>query len=242
MSNDHLIALPAGFRLQEYRIDQVLGQGGFGITYLATDTNLDKRVAIKEYLPSELAVRLNDSTVRPKSSQDSDDYSWGLERFLDEAKTLARFRHENLVPVHRFFEAHSTAYMVMEYEAGESLSDYVRGQDRPLAEPALKALLEGVMSGLEVVHAAGYLHRDIKPQNIIIRPNGVPVLIDFGAARQALVRKSRNVTSIVTPGYAPLEQYTVDGNQGPWSDIYALGAVAYQVITGSAPPEATMRV
>jgi len=238
---EHLSALPNGFQLQEYRIDRILGYGGFGITYLATDTNLDKAVAIKEYLPNELAVRTDGSTVKAKTRDDQDDFRWGLDRFVDEARTLARFRHANLVPVHRFFEAHGTAYMVMEYEPGESLADILRRTTERAPEAEVRALLAGVLSGLEVVHAAGFLHRDIKPSNIIVRPDGTPVLIDFGAARQAVGRRSRNITSIVTPGYAPLEQYTVEGNQGPWTDIYAIGAVLYQILSGKPPPDATSR-
>lgn len=241
MTVEHLSALPPGFNLQEYRIDRILGYGGFGITYLATDTNLDKAVAIKEYLPNELAVRTDGSTVKAKTREDQDDFRWGLDRFLDEARTLARFRHPNLVPVHRFFEAHGTAYMVMEYEPGESLADILRRTTERAPEAEVRGLLDGVLSGLEAVHAAGFLHRDIKPSNIIIRPDGTPVLIDFGAARQAVGRRSRNITSIVTPGYAPLEQYTVEGNQGPWTDLYATGAVLYQIATGKAPPDATSR-
>ena len=241
MTVEHLGALPTGFRLQEYKIERILGYGGFGITYLATDTNLDKSVAIKEYLPNELAVRTDGSTVKAKTREDQDDFRWGLERFLDEARTLARFRHPNLVPVHRFFELHGTAYMVMEYEPGESLNDILRRATERAPEGEVRGLLAGVLSGLEAVHKAGFLHRDIKPSNIIVRPDGTPVLIDFGAARQALGRRSRNITSIVTPGYAPLEQYTTEGNQGPWTDIYATGAVLYQIVTGKAPHDATSR-
>jgi len=242
MTEDHANALPNGFRLYEYQIQAVLGSGGFGITYLAWDTNLEKEVAIKEYLPVEFAVRQNETTVRPRSKADEDDYYWGLERFLKEAQTLAVFRHPSIVPVFRFFEAHGTAYMVMEYEKGESFAGTMREKRGKFTEEELRALLMPLLDGLAEVHAAGYLHRDIKPGNIFIRSNGTPVLLDFGAARHAVGRKSQNLTSIVTPGYAPLEQYFADGNQGPWTDIYALASILYQAVTGTLPPEAPARV
>lgn len=241
MSVEHHGALPKGYRLQEYRIERVLGFGGFGITYLAIDTNLDKTVAIKEYLPNDLALRANGAAVVPKATECREDFQWGLDRFLDEARALARFRHPNLVPVHRFFEANGSAYVVMEYEAGERLTDILRRTVQSVPEEEALALLDGLLDGLAAVHRGGYLHRDVKPGNIIVRADGTPVLIDFGAARQALGQRSQAVTSIVTPGYAPLEQYTTSGNQGPWTDIYAAGAVAYQIVTGAPPPEATAR-
>ncbi len=241
MSVEHHGALPKGYRLQEYRIERVLGFGGFGITYLAVDTNLDKTVAIKEYLPNDLALRANGAAVVPKATECREDFQWGLDRFLDEARALARFRHPNLVPVHRFFEANGSAYVVMEYEAGERLTEILRRTKESVPEEEALALLDGLLDGLAAVHRGGYLHRDIKPGNIIVRADGAPVLIDFGAARQALGQRSQAVTSIVTPGYAPLEQYTTSGNQGPWTDIYAVGAVAHQIVTGAPPPEATAR-
>jgi len=242
MTEEHANALPKGFRLYEYQIQSVLGSGGFGITYLAWDTNLEKDVAIKEYLPVEFAVRQGETSVRPRSKGDEDDYYWGLERFLKEAQTLAVFRHPSIVPVFRFFEAHGTAYMVMEYEKGESFATVMRDKRGKFTEEELRALLMPLFDGLAEVHAAGYLHRDIKPGNIFIRHNGTPVLLDFGAARHAVGRKSQNLTSIVTPGYAPLEQYFADGNQGPWTDIYALASILYQAVTGVLPPEAPARV
>jgi len=241
VSVEHHGALPKSYRLQEYRIERVLGFGGFGITYLAIDTNLDKTVAIKEYLPNDLALRANGAAVVPKATECREDFQWGLDRFLDEARALARFRHPNLVPVHRFFEANGSAYVVMEYEAGERLTEILRRTKQSVPEEEALALLDGLLDGLAAVHRGGYLHRDIKPGNIIVRADGTPVLIDFGAARQALGQRSQAVTSIVTPGYAPLEQYTTSGNQGPWTDIYAVGAVAYQIVTGAPPPEATAR-
>lgn len=241
MSVEHHGALPKAYRLQEYRIERVLGFGGFGITYLAIDTNLDKTVAIKEYLPNDLALRANGAAVVPKATECREDFQWGLDRFLDEARALARFRHPNLVPVHRFFEANGSAYVVMEYEAGERLTEILRRTSQSVPEEEALALLDGLLDGLAAVHRGGYLHRDIKPGNIIVRADGTPVLIDFGAARQALGQRSQAVTSIVTPGYAPLEQYTTSGHQGPWTDIYAAGAVAYQIVTGAPPPEATAR-
>ncbi len=240
MTQTHRQALPKGYRLHEYQLDRVLGSGGFGLTYLARDTSLDKPVAIKEYLPNDLAVRETDHSVMPKSGGNKDDFQWGLGRFLDEARTLARFKHPNIIAVYRYFEAHNTAYIVMEFAEGETLDEVLkRGV---LEESRLLAVLMPLLEGLEEVHGVNFLHRDIKPGNIVIRSDGSPVLLDFGAARQAVGSRSRNITSVVTPGYAPIEQYSTRGNQGPWTDIYALGAVAYEAVSGEAPLDATGRV
>ena len=230
---EHIHALPPGTRLEEYRLDTVLGAGGFGITYQAWDANLDKLVAVKEYLPGEFAARTEHSTVVPHSSTDAQDYRWGLERFLDEARTLARFDHPNLNKVYRFFEANGTAYMVLEYIRGETLGERLaRVPTMPEAE--LLRLLDEVLSGLAVVHEAGYVHRDIKPGNLMLREeDGSAVVLDFGAARQAVGQRSKRLTTILTPGYAPIEQYDSKADDvGPWSDIYSLGMVAYRCISG----------
>ena len=243
MNDTHhpLNALPQGHRLQEYELVRVLGFGGFGMTYLGFDHNLDKAVAIKEYLPSDIATRTGDNSVAPQASQFRDDFEWGLDRFLDEARTLARFDHRHIIKVHRYFQAHGTAYIVMEYAEGETLSEFLKRRGT-LKEEELKAILHPILDGLEVVHGADFLHRDIKPANIIIRDeDDSPVLLDFGAARQAIGTRSRSITSIITPGYAPIEQYSSGGNQGPWTDIYALGAVCYQALTGQVPNDATER-
>ena len=246
MPIDHVHALPPGTRFEEYRLDAVLGAGGFGITYRAYDANLDKFVAIKEYLPSEFATRAERYTVVPQSSTDAQDYHWGLNRFLDEARTLARFDHPHLNKVYRFFESNGTAYMVLEYIDGETLADRLT-RERQLPEEALQRLLEEVLSGLAVMHAAGYVHRDIKPGNLMLREeDGSAVVLDFGAARQAVGQRSKAITSILTPGYAPVEQY--DGKVdrvGAWTDIYALGMVAYRCISGitdSELPDAVSRM
>ncbi len=237
-----LNALPQGYRLQEYELVRVLGQGGFGMTYLGFDHNLDKAVAIKEYLPADIATRTGDNSVAPQASQFRGDFEWGLGRFLDEARTLARFDHRHIVKVHRFFEAHGTAYIVMEYAEGETLSAFL-ARKGTLSEAELKTILYPILDGLQVVHGADFLHRDIKPGNIIIRDeDNSPVLLDFGAARQAIGARSRSVTSIITPGYAPIEQYSSRGDQGPWTDIYALGGVCYQALIGEVPDDATDRV
>ena len=242
MNEQPLHALPRGHRLQEYELVRVLGFGGFGMTYLGFDHNLDKAVAIKEFLPSNIATRTTDGSVAPQASEFRGDFQWGLERFLDEARTLARFDHRHIIKVYRFFEAHGTAYIVMEYAEGETLSAYLERKGT-LTEAELKALLYPLLDGLEVVHKADFLHRDIKPGNIVLRDvDGSPVLLDFGAARQAIGAKSRSVTSIVTPGYAPIEQYSSRGRQGAWTDIYALGGVCYRALTGQVPEDATDRV
>ncbi len=178
----------------------------------------------------------------PQSSQAVADFAWGLDRFLDEARTLARFDHRHIIKVYHFFEAHGTAYIVMEYAEGETLSEFLQSRG-VLSAAELKAILYPILDGLELVHRADFLHRDIKPGNIIIRDEDhSPVLLDFGAARQAIGTKSRSITSIVTPGYAPIEQYSPRGDQGAWTDIYALGAVCYQALTGQVPDDATERV
>ena len=238
---DYLHALPPGYRIEEYELVRVLGSGGFGITYLGYDHHLDKAVAIKEYLPNDLAVRADNQSVLPKSTQDKADYEWGLARFLNEAQTLARFDHRHIIKIHRFFRAHGTGYSVMEYAEGETLSEVLQRKGM-LTESELKAILFPILDGLEAVHEADFLHRDIKPGNIVIRDDGSPVLIDFGSARQAVAGKSRSVTAIVTPGYAPIEQYSAKGHQGPWTDIYGLGAVCYRCLTGEPPDDATERL
>jgi protein kinase-like protein len=234
-------ALPSGYSLHEYRIDSLLGAGGFGLTYLATDANLNLKVALKEYLPSDFAARGEDSTVQPKSLSSAESYKWGLQRFMDEARTLASFRHPNIVRVMRFFEANSTGYMVMEFVEGKPLPEWI-GSRRPLAQQALLEIAGPLLDGLEVIHRAGYLHRDVKPANIFMRSDGSPVLLDFGSARQVMGSGSKELTAIVSPGYAPFEQYHAHGKQGPWSDVYAFGGVLYWMVTGNKPVEAAARV
>ncbi|HEX4329636.1 MAG TPA: PhnD/SsuA/transferrin family substrate-binding protein, partial [Burkholderiales bacterium] len=242
-------ALPPGYGLYEYRIERVLGSGGFGVTYLARDSMLGHQVAIKEYLPNELAARNGETgAIYPRSKRHGEEYGNGLTRFLLEARTLASFRHHNIIGVHRFFEANNTAYMVMAYEQGESLNTWLsrrllRGGGTPV-EALLVAMFVPLLEGLALVHEAGFLHRDIKPANIYVRDgDGSLVLLDFGAARQAGAGVStQGLTSIVTPGYAPFEQYHAHGRQGPWSDLYAIGGVLYWFVTGRRPVEAAARV
>jgi serine/threonine protein kinase len=234
-------ALPPGFRLHWYRIRRVLGVGGFGITYLASDENLHVDVAIKEYLPGDLSSRDSDASVVPMSGGHEDAYRWGLERFMTEARTLARFKHPNIVEVRSVFEANKTAYMVMAYETGDSLTDFI-AREGPLDEDRLKAIVLPILDGLSQVHAAGFIHRDIKPSNIYLRRNGQPVLLDFGAARQAVGERTRTLTSVLSPGYAPFEQYFSNADkQGPWTDIYGIGATLYHAVTGRAPMPAVDR-
>ncbi|HEY7607968.1 MAG TPA: protein kinase [Alphaproteobacteria bacterium] len=235
-------ALPVGTELEGYRVVALLGAGGFGITYKAVDLLLDRHVAIKEYLPSVLANRGADrKTVKPFGRQEAEQFVWGLERFRTEAKTLVAFQHSNIVPVHRYFESNGTGYLVMAFQDGKSLADVIDAVGT-LSEDELLTILRPLAAGLADVHAKGFLHRDIKPANIIIRRDGTPVLIDFGAARQAVTRQSRGLTAIVTEGYAPYEQYETDSHQGPWTDIYALGAVLYHCVTGRRPPESPKRI
>ena len=233
-------ALPAQYRLHWYVLERVLGQGGFGITYLARDTNLDQQVAIKEYLPVDVATRRQDASVRSRTEDQHERYRWGLDRFIREARTLARFDHPNIVRVHSVFEINNTAYMVMRFEEGENLAALLERR-RTLPEEELLRVVLPILDGLALVHEAGFIHRDIKPDNIHIRADGSPVLLDFGSARHSLGH-ARTVTILVAPGYAPFEQYYSSGeNQGPWTDLYSLGATCYRAIAGIAPMDAIVR-
>ena len=237
-----LRTLPNGQVLSDYRIEGVLGQGGFGITYLATDTNLGRKVAIKEYFPREFAARDSTLTIRATgNAEDRETFNWGLTRFLEEARILARFEHPNIVAVRRFFEANGTAYLVMDYCDGEPLDEIIK-RDGPLSKERLDRILLPLLNGLEEIHSTNFLHRDIKPANIYIRRDGSPVLLDFGAARQETGNHSRSVTSLATAGYAAVEQYSTRGKQGPWTDIYGLGATLYRAVTGEKPQESTDRM
>ena len=241
MTGTHSNALPIGYRLHEYRIEQILGAGGFGITYLAVDEYLVQKVAIKEFFPNDLAVR-EGTTVHPKSSEYNKTFRWGLDRFSQEARTLAKFQHPNIVQVQRFFATNNTAYMVMTYEEGDALKDLLK-QKMPIDEETLKSIVIPLLDGLKEVHAENFLHRDIKPGNIYIRKkNKTPVLLDFGAARQAMGSEDKGLTAMWSGGYTPAEQYETRGNQGAWTDIYAMAAVMYRVISGKKPIKATTRM
>jgi serine/threonine protein kinase len=231
--------------LGQYLIGKVLGKpGGFGITYLALDTKLETRVAIKEYLPRDLAGRDGDhATVSAHSAEDGDFFRYGLTQFLQEARTLARFDHANIVRVRNFFEENGTGYLVMDYYDGITLADYLSQQPQgKLPEKTAVDILMPILDGLREVHAKNFLHRDIKPQNIYLTTGNRAILLDFGAARQAMGERSRSISVVLSEGYAPYEQYHRRGEQGPWTDIYACAAVLYHAVAGQAPPPATERV
>jgi len=240
----NLIALPAGTRLvDDFTIGKVLGAGGFGITYLAEETALARPVTIKEYFPADFAGRDENRHAVPRSQDSDGDYQWGLDRFIEEAKILARFNHPNIVRVYRYFQANRTAYMVLHFEEGQSLKAWLKGLGRAPRQSELDRLLEPLLEALCVIHADDYLHRDIAPDNIIIRTDGSPVLIDFGSARGEMAGHSKTVSALVKPGYSPYEQYAENGRQqGPWTDIYALAATIYHAVTGKRPPDAPSRM
>ena len=241
--SENLLALPDGTELVgDYRIKRVLGAGGFGITYLADETALARLVTIKEYFPADFAARQNGS-ASPRSREVAGDYQWGLDRFIEEAQTLARFDHPNIVRVHRYFRANNTAYMVLHFEEGSSFKAWLRGLKRAPRQAELDGMIAPLLDALETIHKANFLHRDIAPDNIMVRKDGSPVLIDFGSARGQIASHSRTVSALVKPGYSPYEQYaTTSSNQGPWTDIYALGATLYHAISGKRPPDSPSRV
>jgi serine/threonine protein kinase len=234
------LALPTGCRLENYELSRVLGKGGFGITYLGIDRNLGRKVAVKELMPDTIVTR-EGLLVRPQSASLAPNWAWAKDRFLEEACMLASFQHRNIVNVHQIIEANGTVYMVMDYIEGDSYDTRLRRIGKETDEQSLRSILEPLLDGLEEVHANGLLHRDIKPDNIILRRDVEPILLDFGSARK-LLEGTAAMTSIVTHGYSPIEQYQIKGKQGPWTDIYALGAVAVRAITGLKPPVSADRV
>lgn len=227
----------------KFLVGRVLGKpGGFGITYLAWDQTLETPVAIKEFLPGRTVSRdPGSSTVIPNSADDKPVFEKGLQVFLNEARTLVKFNHPNIVRVREYFSQNNTAYFVMDYYHGVSLSEYVRRHGSGLAPKPALAILLPMLAGLEVVHRQGYLHRDIKPGNIYLTANGNPILLDFGAARQVLGEETMSLSVVLTGGYAPYEQYHRKGKQGPWTDVYACGATLYFMLTGERPPDAIER-
>jgi serine/threonine protein kinase len=242
MASNRQQALGAGTLIDGFEIRKVIGTGGFGVTYQAFDTNLERAVAIKEYCPQGIASRTpGDTTLRASDPLNEDTFNYGLTRFLDEARTLAKFQHSSIVHVHRFLEANGTGYLIMDFEQGQTLWGVLRNH-APLDETAVLALLIPLLEGLQVVHAQSFLHRDIKPANVLMRDNGAPVLLDFGAARLAMEQQASALTVMLTPGYAPLEQYSATDQQGAWTDLYALGGTAYHCMIGQAPMVATERI
>src|SRR5882757_6046536 len=232
--------LPAGTRLRNYELISVLGHGGFGITYYARDTTLGREVAVKEYLPTSLALRENGTTVVPRSTQLAEDFIWGRERFLEEARILATLEGvPAVVRVYDFLEANGTAYMIMGLVRGDTLEQRLK-RDKLLPAPIIEQMFERLLDGLEEVHKAGFLHRDIKPANIILDANDNPTLIDFGASRASIADRTAAMTAIFTPRYAAAEQLTSD-RQGPWTDIYGISATLYHAITGRPPPSSLER-
>lgn len=227
----------------QYLIGRVLGHGGFGVTYLARDLNLDFKLAIKEYLPREYATRTTQHATVSVFNKDAQEYfEYGLEKFLEEAKILARFQqHPSIVSVYNFFKAHGTGYMVMEYIEGVTFKEYLQQQGGKLAYEKALDVLQPVMDALREVHSAGQLHRDVSPDNIYITSSGQIKLLDFGAARFSMGEHSRSLSVVLKPGYAPEEQYRTRGKQGPWTDVYAVSATLYRALTGSTPPEALDR-
>lgn len=235
--------LQTGDMLQWFRIESVLGRGGFGITYLATDTNLDHFVAIKEYAPDLQVDRQADQSIQPVSSEVDESYQTGLSRFISEARTLVKFNHPNIVRILTVFSANNTAYLVMDFEEGEVFNVFAKA-NHPVSEKRLKEIFVKIIDGLTQVHTKGFLHRDIKPGNIIIRPDGNPVLLDFGCARPSLLPDTNTQTAFVSPGYSPLEQFhSIAGlEEGPWTDIYALSATLHFAITKQTPTNSASRL
>ena len=240
---DHKNALANGTVIDKYKVESIIAHGGFGIVYKARHTHLDEVVVIKEYLPSEVATR-EGTTVHPLSGSVESDYQDGLDRFLDEAKQLIQFKqHPNIVSCRDFFAHNGTAYLVMDFEEGLSLSELMKARNNePLSEDHLLKMMLALLDGLAFVHEKGVLHRDIKPGNIFIRrANEQPLLIDFGAAKQNFSKHSKSMAPF-TVGYAPMEQISDDGELGPWTDIYAIGAVMWRIISGQNPVDVNKRL
>jgi serine/threonine protein kinase len=234
--------LPGGHRLLEYVVESVLGQGGFGTTYLCHDEHLGRRAVVKEFTPQGIVRRTPDGNLEPIGSLAAGSFAKGRSQFLEEARKLALFRHPNIVRVNRYFEAHNTGYFVMDHEAGGSLRDIISNLGGPLSEQEIEGIVAPLCQGLAELHRSGLLHCDVKPDNIIVRADGDPALIDLGAAVQFGGPTRGPIPFVGTAAYAPLEQFDPSGNLGPWTDIYSMGAVMYEMVTGHPPTPARARM
>ncbi len=225
-----------------YVIGKVLGQGGFSITYLAYDNKMDRIVAIKEFFPEMLVSRnRGDASVRINSPDNAESFRSNVQRFYDEAKMISELNHPNIIKVYNLYYENGTAFYTMEYLDGCDLRHYVNGRGGRIAENELIPIIACVAEALGTVHANGLLHRDIAPDNIFIMSNGTVKLIDFGASRSSLANGAEGFSVVLKQGFAPVEQYQRHGNQGPWTDIYALGATMYYCLNGTMPPVAPER-
>jgi len=236
-------ALPAGYRFNEFEIEEVIGGGGFGIVYRAWDHQLERTIAIKEYMPVSLAVRGEDLSLELRGDRFQKLFNAGRNSFIQEARLLARFNHPGLLHVLRFWEENGTAYMGTLYYSGMTLKEWQATQPGSIEEAWIRRLLPPLFGAINTIHAAGYLHRDISLDNIQIQDNQLPVLLDFGSARKEIGNLSDETEIMLKPGFAPIEQYSEEGEieQGPWTDIYALGAVLHSLIVGHAPPVSVVR-
>jgi serine/threonine protein kinase len=243
MSPEHKYSLPPGLSLRQYRIVRLLGHGGFGLTYLADDAKLNRKVAIKELFPIDFAIRGADgTTVMARSQRDKTNLEWARQRFMEEGRTLAALHHPSILRVYDIFELHGTAYLVTDFIEGSTFEERLR-RGSALRQEELFFLAHSLLDALQLVHKQGFLHRDIKPENILIaEKTSRPVLIDFGNARVATGQKTSSMTAVLTRGYAPFEQYQSKTRQRPSTDLYALGAVLYRAIKGAPPDDALDRL
>ena len=242
-SEDNGDVLPPGYELPGYRITKLIGRGSFGVTYLGEAVPLGTPVAIKEYMPLDIAERGPKNKVRPKVGTKTELFQAGLDSFLNEARVLSNLpTHPNIVGILQYFIENGTGYLVMEHISGPELLELILEANGKMDPMKVEQILLGLIDGLEVIHKAGFLHRDIKPTNIRHRETGEPVFIDFGASRQNKESRSRPLTAILTPGYAPIEQYSENGDQRDYTDIYALAATTYSALNGGPPPDASLRL
>jgi hypothetical protein len=233
--------LPPGYQLENYRIERQLSMGGFSIVYLAYDEQ-ETPVAIKEYLPNSLALRLAGEILPTIADEHRATFRHGMKCFFEEGRALAHLSHPNVVRVLNFFRANETVYMVMQYERGRTLQEHIQKHRGEIKEAFIRNVFARLLNGLREVHTHKLLHLDIKPANIYLRIDGNPVLLDFGAARQALDTEGQNLKPMYTPGYAAPEQYKAPDQLGPWTDIYAVGASMYACLGGTVPQPAIDRI
>lgn len=240
MVNQSNQPLPTGYQLDEYIIERQLSLGGFSIVYLAADEK-GNPVAIKEYLPNSLALRKSGEIVPQVSDENLPAFRYGMRCFFEEGRALAKLQHPNVVRVLNFFRANETVYMVMKYERGRSLHEFIHRNKGLIRESFIRGVFARLLNGLREVHTHKLLHLDIKPSNIYLRIDGSPLLIDFGAARQTLASDQPMLKPMYTPGFAAPEQFRSRDQLGPWSDIYSIGAAMYATLAGTAPPAAEKR-